>query len=305
MAVIASPAQEAEGTAEPVVAAPRPTPAARLAWRPDPWSLLTVPGLVLIVGCFGSALWFVIHRSFTDPSASTYSTVASEFYVDAFVSTFRAAAMVTMVVLLLGYAYAYAMRVGPPALRALLIVILVAEFSTSWLARAYSWQQILQTNGVVNDVLRGLGIIEEPLTLMRNDLGMVIGTSYVLLPFMVLTLYANMKQVDLATMVAAQSLGARRYQAFWRVFVPSTTTGIVAGAGLIFVMTLGFYITPALLGDPSRLMISALVVRRASQYGDFGVASALSVVLLVATLLGLLITSAVAKRVTRRSREVA
>lgn len=287
----------------PAETAPEPPRARR--WRPDPWSLLAVPGLLVLLAFFGSALWFVIHRSFTDPGVETYSTISRDFYLDAFISTFRAAALVTVVTLVLGYAYAYAMRVGPAILRVALILILVAEFSTSWLARAYSWQQLLQANGVINDALRALGVIDEPLQLMRNDLGMVIGTSYVLLPFMVLTLYANMRQVDLATMTAALSLGARRYQAFWRIFVPSTTTGIVAGSGLIFVMTLGFYITPALLGDPSKLMISALVVRRASQFGDFGVASALSVALLVATLAGLMLTSFVIKALTRRTREVA
>lgn len=284
----------------PELEVPEAPAAPRRRWRPDSWSLLAVPGLALLVCFFGSALWFVVHRSFTDPSPETYSKISKGFYVSSFVSTFRAAFMVTVVVLLMGYAYAYAMRVGPKALRLVLIAILVAEFSTSWLARAYSWQQLLQTNGVINDALKALGLIDEPLKLMRNDLGMVIGTSYVLLPFMVLTLYANMRQVDLATMVAAQSLGAKRWQAFLRIFVPSTTTGIVAGAGLVFVMTLGFYVTPALLGDPSRLMISALVVRRASQYGDFGTASAMSVVLLVATLLVLFLTSLVAKRARRR-----
>jgi putative spermidine/putrescine transport system permease protein len=100
-------------------------------------------------------------------------------------------------------------------------------------------------------------------------------------------------------LVAAQSLGARRSQAFWRVFVPATKTGIAAGAGLIFVLTLGFYITPALLGDPSKSMISAIVVRRATQFGDFGIASALSAVLLVATLGGLLLTSVAVARLGR------
>lgn len=252
--------------------------------------MIAIPGLLLLVGFFGSALVFVVHRSLTDPGTENYRTIATRFYVDIFVSTFRGAAIVTVVVLLAGYAYAYAMRVGPKPLRVVLIAVLVAEFSTSWLARAYAWQQILQTNGVVNRALTNVGVIDEPLQLMRNDLGMVIGTSHVLLPFMILTLYANMRQVDLSTMVAAQSLGARRSQAFFKIFVPATRTGIVAGCGLIFVLTLGFYVTPALLGDPSRQMISAFVVRRATQFGDFGVASALSAVLLVVTLVGLAVT---------------
>lgn len=253
----------------------------------------------MLLGFFGSALVFVVHRSLTDPGPANYDKIATSFYVDIFVSTFRAGLIVMLVVLLMGYAFAYAMRVGPRPLRMALIVVLVIQFSTSWLARAYAWQQLLQTNGIINKALRGAGVIDTPLKLMRNDLGMVIGTSHVLMPFMILTLYANMRQVDLATMVAAQSLGARRSQAFFRVFVPATRTGIAAGCGLVFVLTLGFYITPALLGDPSRQMISAVIVRRATQFGDFGVASALSAVLLVVTLLGLALTAVAIGRLGR------
>lgn len=277
-------------------ASPRARLLSTLRWKLDPWSLIALPGLLLLIGFFGSALVFLVHRSLTDPGVENYRTIATSFYVGIFVSTFRAALIVTVVVLLAGYAYAYAMRVGPRPLRIVLIVVLAAEFSTSWLARAYAWQQLLQTRGVVNRALTNIGVIDQPLKLMRNDLGMVIGTSHVLLPFMILTLYASMRQVDMSTMVAAQSLGARRSQAFFKVFVPATRTGIIAGSGLIFVLTLGFYVTPALLGDPSRQMISAFVVRRATQFGDFGVASALSVTLLIVTLIGMAITGVAVAR---------
>lgn len=271
--------------------------------RRDPWSLLSLPGIALLVVVFGSGLGFVVHRSLTDPGPSTYAEVLSGPYLTSILTTFRAAALVTMVVLILGYAYTYAMTVGPKLLRVVLVALLVAQFATSWLARAYAWQQLLQTNGVINRALQSLGIIDEPLELMRNDLGMVIGTSHVLLPFMVLTLYASMRQVDFTTLIAAESMGARRYQAFWRVLVPATRSGIAAGAGLTFVLTLGFYITPALLGDPTRQTISSLVVRRASQYGEFGVGSALSVVLLVVTLAVLGLTGLATNRISRRSAE--
>lgn len=265
----------------------------------DPWSWLAVPGLLILIGFFGSALVFVIHRSLTDPGPVNFDKISTTFYVRIFISTFRAAAMVTIAVLVMGYAYAYAMRVGPTVLRVVLIVVLVIQFSTSWLARAYAWQQLLQNRGIVNKALMNIGLIDTPMKLMRNDLGMVIGTSHVLLPFMILTLYASMRQVDLATMVAAQSLGARRSQAFFKVFVPSTRAGIAAGCGLVFVLSLGFYVTPALLGDPRRQMISALIVNRATDLGDFGIASALSVVLLVTTLVGLAVTAVVVARLGR------
>lgn len=265
----------------------------------DPWAWLTAPGLLLLVGFFGVALIFVISRSLTDPSPSNYQLVTQGVYVRTLINTFRAAALVAAAALVLGYAFAYAMLAGSKVLRALFALILVAEFATSWLARVYSWYILLQPTGVINHYLQQWGLISSPLPLMRNDFGMVVGTTHVLLPFMVLVLYASMRQVDMRTMVAAQSLGARRSQAFWHVFVPATVPGIVAGTGLIFVMTLGFYITPALLGNPSHTMISALIVTQTEQLGNFGTAATMSVTLLAVTLLSLAVASFAASRVSK------
>lgn len=266
------------------------------------WSLLALPGLALLVAFFGVALVLIVHRSLTDPSPGNYDLVTTRVYLETVGNTFRAAAIVTVATLVLGYAYAYAMHTGSRLLRTVFILILVAEFATSWLARVYSWYMLLLPNGVINRALEKLHLIKQPLHLLHNDFGMVVGTTHVLLPYMILVLYANMRQVDMATVVAAQSLGARRYQAFWHVFVPATRPGIVAGAGLIFVLTLGFYITPALLGDPTRTMISALIVTQTEQLGNFGTAATMSVTLLVLTLLTMLVAVGVARRVGARSQ---
>lgn len=260
---------------------------ARRRWG-DPWSWGALPGILFIVAGFGAALVFTVNRSLTDPGPENYARLIEWRSLVILLNTFQASAIVVIVTLIGGYAYAYAMRVGPKALKIYLMLFLAVQFATSSVARAFAWIQLLQTNGVINKLLMASGIIDQPLKLMRNDLGAIIGTSHVLLPHMILVLYASMQRVDLATVAAARSLGASRIQAFWQIFVPATRTGILTGCGLIFILGLSFYATPALLGNPSRQMISASIMTQ-SEYGNFGAASAMSTALVVITLAGLLV----------------
>lgn len=256
-------------------------------WWKEPWSLMSTPGIAFILLCFGSALFFTVVRSVTDPGPWNYLALLRGASATAFLDTFRASAITAIVVLIMGYVYAYAMRVGPKPLRIYLILFLAIQFATSSVARAFSWVQLLQTHGVINRMLLSTGIIDQPLKLMRNDIGAIIGTSHVLLPHMILILYASMQRVDLTTISAARSLGANGRQAFFNIFVPATKTGIASGLGLIFILGISFYATPALLGNPSRQMVSALIMTQA-EYGNFGSASSMSVTLVCITLLGLL-----------------
>ncbi|MCX8279063.1 ABC transporter permease [Phyllobacterium sp. 0TCS1.6C] len=265
-----------------------------LLWK-DPWSLISIPGIVFIALGFGSALAFTVVRSLTDPGPQNYFRILQGASFHALLTTFKASAITAVVVLAMGYAYAYAMRVGPKPLRIYLMLFLAVQFATSSIARAYSWVQLLQTNGVVNKLLMSAGVIDSPLKLMRNDLGAIIGTSHVLLPHMVLILYASMQQVDLATVSAARSLGASAPRAFFSVFVPATKVGILSGLALTFILGLSFYATPALLGNPSGQMISAMIMTQA-EYGNFGAASTLSITLVFITLLGLFLTSLFLRR---------
>jgi putative spermidine/putrescine transport system permease protein len=267
----------------------------------DGWSVLALPGLAVLIAFFGSALAYLIYRSFTDPGVENYTDLFTGFYLSTFIATFRASVVIVLITLVLGYPYAYAMRVGSPALRVALILLLVLEFSTSWLARIYSWQQLLQDSGVINSALINVGLLKDPIHLVRNDIGMVIGTTHVLLPFMILTLYANMRSINLSSMVAARSLGAKGYQAFFGIFVPATKAGIAGGCSLIFVMSLGFYVAPALLGDPAHEMISAAIVRKATASAEFGPAAAMGLLLLVVTLLILGVVTAVWRRASQRN----
>ena len=267
--------------------------------RRDSWSLVALPGLAFVVLGFGSALAFTVIRSVTEPGPQNYLDLTSGLPARSLITTFRASAIVSVVVLVLGYAYAYAMRVGPRWLRWYLIAFLAVQFATSSVARSYAWVQLLQNNGVINKFLMNIGLIDAPLKLMRNDLGAIIGTTHVLMPHMILILYAAMRQVDLGTVVAARSLGAGPIRAFFQIFVPATQTGILIGTGLIFILGLSFYATPALLGSTSRQMVSALIMTQA-EYGNFGRSSALSIALVSAALLSLFLISVISRRMQRR-----
>lgn len=271
--------------------------------RDDPWTVIALPALAVLVFFFGFSMFLVVKQSLTEPSPNNYLQLTHELYLRSFYTTFRAAAVVSIATLFFGYIYTYLMVAASRVTRGLLILVLVAEFATSFLARAYAWYMILNPVGVINTALQKAGVINTPLALMGNELGMIIGTTYVLMPFMVLVLYANMSKVDMRTMLAAESLGARRYKAFFRVLVPATLTGIVSGTGLVFVLTLGFYITPALLGDQNQLFITGFIVQQAQSFGNFGVASTLSIALLVITFLGLGITGSVVARISRHRRQ--
>jgi len=270
-------------------------PAQRRRWG-DAWSALAIPGLVFIVLGFGSTLVFAIARSLTDPSPANYLRLLDGVSGRALATTFQSSIVIALIVLVMGYIYAYAMLIGPKWLKIYLIAFLAIQFATSSVARAYAWVQLLQNNGVINKFLMATGLIDHPLKLMRNDLGAIIGTSHVLLPYMVLVLFASMRQVNLTTIVAARSLGANSWRALFEVFVPATRVGIVAGTGLVFVLGLSFYTTPALLGDASHQMISALVMNQAMAYGDFGGASTLAMGLVIITLLSLLLTRMITDR---------
>jgi putative spermidine/putrescine transport system permease protein len=158
-------------------------------------------------------------------------------------------------------------------------------FWSSILVRTYAWTVLLQDTGVINSALKSLGLITESLPLMRNTLGVTIGMTQILLPFLVFPVYAVMQRIDPDLMPAAEGLGARPARAFWRAFFPLTLPGVASGCLLVFVLSLGFYITPALLGSPSNTMYSVLVADMVNVQLRFGVASALSVILLVVTLI--------------------
>lgn len=249
------------------------------------WALLAVPGILFLLAFFAYPLAQMAVRSFTDPSPANYRIfLDSPVYARTLVTTFETALAVTAASLLLGYPYAYVMSQARARTAAVLGFVVLLPFWLSLLVRTYAWTVWLQDSGVINTVLQELGIISSPLGLIRNTLGVAIGMTHILLPFMVLPLYAAMRRIDPELTPAASGLGAPPFAAFRRVFLPLSLPGVLAGSLLVFVLSLGFYITPALLGSPQNAMISELIVSQVSEQLQFGVGAAIAMVLLGLTL---------------------
>ena len=237
--------------------------------------------LLLVVLPVGWLAWqSVYHDGFT---LENYRRIWSEdIYWRSFVLTFEISLLVTLLALLLGYPIAYAASIAPRRWSIIILALVVLPFWTSVLVRAYAWLALLQRTGVNNQLLRQLGVIDEPLALVHNSFGTSVATLHILLPFMVLPLYATMQQIPRDLMQAGASLGAGPLLTFWRIFLPLSLPGVLAGSTLVFVLALGFYITPELLGGGRTVMISMLVSRNVELYDQWGAASAVGVTLLVA-----------------------
>src|SRR6266851_2440007 len=206
-------------------------------------------------------------------------------YRDVFARTFTISFGVTALCLILGFPVAYLLVTLPAGRSNLLMIFVLLPFWTSLLVRTCAWIVLLQREGVVNNSLRWLGIVDEPLRLIYNRFGVYVAMTHVLLPFMILPLYSSMTAISPAYMRAAASLGASPVTAFLRVYLPQTLPGIGAGCLLVFILALGYYITPALVGGAADQMISYFIALYTTETVNWGLASALGAVLLLATLL--------------------
>jgi len=198
--------------------------------------------------------------------------------------TFSISAVVTLACLLLGYPLAYWLSTLSPRQANILMILVLVPFWTSILVRSAAWIVLLQNNGLVNRSLLELGFISEPLPLLFNRLGVIIAMVHILLPFMILPLYSVMKSVPATYLRAAVSLGSSPLAAFFRVYVPQTYPGIGAGGLLVFILSIGYYVTPALLGGPDDQMLSYYIAQYTNVTVNWGMACALGTVLLSATL---------------------
>jgi putative spermidine/putrescine transport system permease protein len=205
-------------------------------------------------------------------------------YLGIFLRTFWISFVVTALCLLLGYPLAYKLASLPARISNLLLILVLLPFWTSLLVRTGAWVVLLQREGVVNDALIALGVIREPLQLVYNRFGVYVAMTHILLPFMVLPLYSVMRGIPPQYMRAAASLGARPLRAFLRVYLPQTVPGIGAGCLLVFILAIGYYITPALIGGINDQMVSYFVAFFTNQTVNWGMASALGTVLLIVTL---------------------
>ncbi len=205
-------------------------------------------------------------------------------YLDILIRTFWIAFLVTAACLVIGYPLAYTLAGLPEKHANLLMILVLLPFWTSLLVRSAAWIVLLQREGPVNGLLQRLGLVQEPLQLVFNRTGVLIAMTHVLLPFMVLPLYSVMRNIHPSYVRAAVSLGATPFVAFRRVFLPLSVPGIAAGSLLVFILAIGYYITPALVGGASDQMISWFIAFFTLQTINWGMAAALGTILLVVTL---------------------
>jgi ABC-type spermidine/putrescine transport system permease subunit I len=221
--------------------------------------------------------------SFFDPDFTLkfYREILAEpAYFKALRNTLEISVLVTLISLMLGYPLAYLMATTSPRARRILTVLILIPFWTSILVRTFAWLVILGNNGLVNRALLGLGLVDAPQKLLFNMIGVQVGMVHVLLPFMVFPLYGVMSRIDLNVVRVARSLGAVPRKAFLHVFLPLSLPGVAAGCILVFLLAIGFYVTPALLGGPGQITLATMIDMMISTFLNFGFAATLGVLLL-------------------------
>ena len=214
-------------------------------------------------------------------STENYARIfESKLYRRTFVVTFQISIAVTVICVLMGYPLCYWLTRLPDRTAGILMVFVLVPFWTSVLVRTYAWLVLLQRKGIINSTLMNIGIIDEPLQLAHNLTGSIIGMVHIMLPFLILPLYATMRSIDGDLVRAAVGLGSTPRGAFWRVFFPMSLPGLFAGIVLVFILSLGFFVTPALLGGGRVQMLAQRIESTITVYANWGAASALGVVLL-------------------------
>ena len=255
-----------------------------------------LPALILLLAFFLFPVVRMLGYSVEAGTLDWYAKALGEgLYLQVFWNTFEIALLVTGFCLLLGYPLGFLIATTTPAWATLGFIFVLLPLWTSVLVRTYAWMVLLGRNGIFNRWLLDLGIISDPLPLLHNFTGVLIGMVHVLLPYMVLPIYGAVRRLDPAIVAAAQGLGASNWRIFWRIYLPLTLNGIFAGSVLVFVLALGFFITPALLGGGRVMMIAVLIEQQVRETLNWPFAAALSFVLLAFTMA----VYALAQRFTR------
>jgi ABC-type spermidine/putrescine transport system permease subunit I len=253
--------------------------------------LLILPALAMLVFMFLVPLALFFVRSLTEFDGTTAEFIDqgrdllfSQAYLTALGTTNWISLLVTVTTLLIGYPIAYYLTTATGIGVTIVVVSIVTPYFTSIIVRTFSWMVLLGEHGLVNEILLATGLISAPLSLMYNRLGVLIGMSYVLLPYMVLTLYAAMRAIDPALLRAAAGLGASGFYTFCRVYFPLSLHGVLSGALIVYILSIGFFITPALMGGQHDIMIAMLIDRALEVAVDWPSAALMSLTLLVVTL---------------------
>lgn len=207
--------------------------------------------------------------------------IEDDLYLKAYLNSGKIALISTVACLAIGYPMAYAIARANPAWRNVFLMLVILPFWTSFLLRVYAWIGILKNNGVINNLLLGLGVIDEPIVMMQTDFAVYVGIVYSYLPFMILPLYANLERLDLSLLEAAADLGCRPFRTFLTVTLPLSVPGIIAGCMLVFIPAVGEFVIPALLGGPDTLMIGRVLWDEFFSNRDWPVASAVAIAVLL------------------------
>lgn len=212
-----------------------------------------------------------------------------DLYWAAYTGSLKIAFVSTLICLLVGYPMAYAIARARKDLQTVLLLLIMMPTWTAILIRVYAWMGILSSNGILNGLLMGLGLVDKPLRILNTDLAVYIGVVYSYLPFMILPLYANLVKHDFSLLEAASDLGARNLTSFWKITVPLSKNGIIAGCMLVFIPVVGEFVIPELLGGPETLMIGKVLWQEFFNNRDWPVASALAVVMLAILLVPIIL----------------
>lgn len=250
---------------------------------------LTMPYLFMVFFLIVIPIGWLFYMSFIGRdgtlSMENYARMLkSKAYVRIFLTTFKISFLTTLICAVLGYPLAYFMSQLSNRWANICMIGVLIPFWTSLLVRTYAWLVLLQKKGVVNSLAIDIGLISEPIKFVHNTSGTLIGMVHIMLPFLILPLYANMKAIDKDCLKAASSLGATPTRAFWTVFFPLSIPGLLAGLLIVFVLCLGFYVTPAVLGGGKVIMAAMKISSNIELYFSWGAASALGVVLLTVTM---------------------
>ena len=258
----------------------------------EQWMLLglAAPSIVTIVFVIMIPLGWLFYLSILgkggDFSLVNYERMIEyKSYARVYMITFQVSILTTILCILIGYPLAYFLAHIPRRLAGILMLTVLLPFWTSLLVRTYAWLVLLQKKGLLNDFAIHIGLWETPVKLVHNMTGTLIGMAHIMLPFLILPLYGSMRRIEPEMMHAAANLGAKPFQAFWKIFFPMSLPGMIAGSLIVFVLCLGFYVTPAVLGGGRVVMVATQITAILENQFNWGAASALGVVLLIATLI--------------------
>ena len=262
-------------------------------------SWLIVPAvaylLVIYLLPIGITLQSPFHNGLGEGLAAVLDALEDPGYQRVLLITFEVALEVTVIGILLGYPTAYFLSRLPPERAGKYLLMVMFPLLTSLLVRTYAWIALLQDSGIVNSALIGTGLTDQPVHLMYNTFGTVVGMGQILLPYAIITMYGVMVGIRPRLLQTAQVLGASPTRAFWRVFFPLSLPGLSAASLLVFIMGLGYFVTPALMGGRRQTMIGVLIQQEVFTLGDWDTAAVLSLILIVITIALLIVYSRFAR----------